>query len=124
MVSRFYLCDFYLWFFTAVSLDEQTIDQALLSLDICENNQQVNNINSDTGVSVAKLPDAITDSLNVAAKQLSLFYDSVVNTTTNTDQNENLIEDDLANEDDDIISSFGETCLEQETGIGKRKNLL
>lgn len=69
-----------------ISLDEQSLNQALLSLESCEESSQNNSINAPTTVSVAELPSDITDSFNVAAKQLSLFYGSVVNPTPEEDE--------------------------------------
>ncbi|CAF1311786.1 unnamed protein product [Rotaria sordida] len=94
------------------SIDEQSINQALLSLDICDDNRQINRIHTNTAVSVAELPSGITDSLNVAAKQLSLLYESVVNVTT-TEQEEDPFEDTTEREDE-IASSFVEPCSEQQ----------
>ncbi|CAF1447334.1 unnamed protein product [Rotaria sordida] len=94
------------------SIDEQSINQALLSLDICDDNRQINRIHTNTAVSVAELPSGITDSLNVAAKQLSLLYESVVNVTT-TEQEEDSFEDTTEREDE-IASSFVKPCSEQQ----------
>jgi hypothetical protein len=93
-----------------MSVDEESINQALLSLDDCDETRQMNAINTITAVSVAELPTGITDSLNVAAKQLSLLYESVT-----TEHGEELIED-ATEEEGEIASGFVELCSEQETG--------
>jgi len=97
-----------------ISVDEQALDQALLSLDTCDENRQLNGINTNTAVSVAELPSDITDSLNVAAKQLSLLYESVNVTITENDEEsgENLGEE---------AGSVVEPCLEQTTGNKKKR---
>lgn len=69
-----------------ISVDEQSLNQALLSLESCEENPHISSINTPTTVSVAELPSDITDSFNVAAKQLSLFYGSVVDPTPEEDE--------------------------------------
>jgi len=98
-------------------MDEQSLNQALLSLDTCEANQQINSISTTTAVSVAELPSDITDSLNVAAKQLSLLYGSVVN--PNTEEEEESIENFVEGEEE-INSNFLEPCPEQTTGKIKK----
>ncbi|CAF2708983.1 unnamed protein product [Rotaria sp. Silwood2] len=94
------------------SVDEQSINQALLSLDICDDNRQITAISTATAVSVADLPSGITDSLNVAAKQLSLLYESVVNVPT-AEEDEDFIEDTIEREDE-IANSFVKPCSGQE----------
>ncbi|CAF0804708.1 unnamed protein product [Rotaria sp. Silwood1] len=95
------------------SIDEQSINQALLSLDICDDTRQINGINTNTAVSVAEVPNDITDSLNVAAKQFSLLYESVVNVST-AETDEDFIDDSLEREDE-IASNYGRPCSEQKT---------
>ena len=97
-----------------MTMDEQSLNQALLSLETCEENQQINGINTPTTVSVAELPSDITDSLNVAAKQLSLLYGSVVSPTDEDDI------DNLGEGEEEMNNSFAEPCLGHTTGRMKR----
>ncbi len=96
--------------FADVYLDEQSINQALLSLNSCDDSQQIS-INTISAVAVAELPTGITDSLNVAAKRLSLLYDSTANTTT-TEHDEDRTEE----ENNEIADGSVQPCSEQETG--------
>ncbi|CAF3444395.1 unnamed protein product [Rotaria socialis] len=93
--------------------EEQQINQALLSsLALCNDNEQITSLSTNTTVSVAELPSDITYSLNVAAKQLSLLYESVSN-VTNTEQDGNLVED--SDETEQLNSSTVEPLSEPET---------
>lgn len=96
-------------------VDEQSISQALLSSDSCDDSRP---IITTTAVSVAELPSGITDSLNVAAKQLSFLYESVVGTNT-TEEAEELNED-VSHRSEEISSGFVEVYTEQETGSARR----
>lgn len=87
--------------FLEASVEDQSINQALLSsLDICNDAGQLNSINT-TAVSIAELPDAITDSLNTAAKQLSLLCDSASEVPA-TEQDEGFTEESSDHVDDEI----------------------
>ena len=99
-----------------ISSEERSLDQALLSLEPFDANQQINGINATTNVSVAELPTNIRDSFNVAAKQLTLLRESVLSPTAEEDENsvENLGED-----EDETVSNIAEPCLDQ--NIGKTK---
>jgi len=77
------------------------LDPALLCLNECDATQDMPSMSTTTGVSVAELPSDITDSLNDAAKQLSLLYGSVLNTT---DQGEAIEDEDFEGEQEDGIS--------------------
>ena len=96
--------------FVDVSLDEQSINQALLSLDSCDDSQQIS-INTISAVAVAELPTGITDSLNVAAKRLYLLCDSTVSTPT-TEHGEDPTEE----ENNEIADGFVQPYSGQETG--------
>ncbi|CAF5075718.1 unnamed protein product, partial [Rotaria magnacalcarata] len=94
-------------------VEEQQINQALLSsLDLCNGNEQITSLSTNTAVSVAELPSDITDSLNVAAKQLSLLYESVSNVTS-TEQDGNLVEN--SHDIEGLNSSTVEPLSEPET---------
>lgn len=97
-----------------LSADEQTLNQALLSLDQCDENRDMHGMSTTTTVSVAELPSDITDSLNVAAKQLSLLYESVVNTTDHGEEVEN--EEVEGEEENGISDGLVEPCSNDVTG--------
>ena len=89
----------------------------MLSLDNCNTNRDINGLNSTTtAVSVAELPSDITDSLNVAAKQLSLLYERVVNST---EQGEELVDNldvNAEGKENVIFDGIVEPSAEEETG--------
>ncbi|CAF0809847.1 unnamed protein product [Adineta ricciae] len=96
-----------------LSIDEQGINQALLTLDGSSESSSIPSISTTTtAVSVAELPSGITDSLNVAAKQLSHLYDSVVSTTT-TEPGEELNEG-VNYREQGISDSFVEVYTEED----------
>jgi hypothetical protein len=90
-------------------MDEQSLNQALLSLNACDENRQLNGIHTNTAVSVAELPSDIQDSFNVAAKQLSLLYGSVVSLQTAEEEEE--ADDNLG----EIVSSSVAQCSDETT---------
>ena len=97
-----------------LSIDEQSINQALLTLDGSDESSSIPAIGTTTAVSVAELPSGITDSLNVAAKQLSHLYDSVVSTAT-TETGEELNEG-VDYREQGISDSFVEVYTEEDEG--------
>ncbi|CAF1593995.1 unnamed protein product [Adineta ricciae] len=102
------------WFdlLSDLSIDEQGINQALLTLDNTGESSPIPSISTTTAVSVAELPSGITDSLNVAAKQLSHLYDSVVSTAT-TESGEELNEG-VVYREQGISNSFVEIYTEED----------
>ncbi|CAF1133056.1 unnamed protein product [Adineta steineri] len=92
-----------------ISVDEQNIDEALLS-DTCE--EQINGSNTVTSVTVSELPSGITDCLNVAAKQLHFLYDSVVSTPSTENGEE--VDENRTETAEEISNGVVEQCTEDE----------
>ena len=75
-------------FLPDISVDEQGLDSALLSLDTGVASSS-NSLPTGTAISAADLPLTITESLNAAAKQLNHLCDNAVSDAETTHGEEN-----------------------------------